>query len=175
MKHLLRFLDSVPEYLLASVAGALTLAQAVLAFLFHRPGQEAAQWAGWICLWTAGVFGVLPIITLRKKGDVPKGKGYVHTKTLVNSGIYGIVRHPQGGVAGLLINAGVILIARHWSTTALGAMSLALTYLDTFSQDRMCIGKFGEDYRRYMKRVPRVNFVAGLFRLLERAGRKEDL
>jgi len=173
MKRLWQSLHGMPPYLLSSIAGALTVAQAVLAFLFFDPGHEALQWAGWICLWSAGVFGVLPIITLGRRGGVPKGKGYVHTTALVDGGIYAIVRHPQGGVAGLLINLGVMLVARHWSTIVLGAISMALTYIDTFNQDRTCIDKFGEPYRRYMQRVPRVNFVAGVIRLLRRGKTKE--
>jgi hypothetical protein len=43
-----------------------------------NPGFETLQWAGWICLWIAGVIGVQRIITLRRKGRVPKGC-YVHT------------------------------------------------------------------------------------------------
>jgi hypothetical protein len=35
------------------------------------------------------------------------------------------------------------------------------------------ISKFGDDYGRYMHRVPRVNFVAGIFRLL-RHGKMDD-
>jgi protein-S-isoprenylcysteine O-methyltransferase Ste14 len=160
-------------YLLASIAGALTVAQIILAFFLYQPGLEALEWAGWICLWTAGVFGVLPIIMLRRKGGVPEGKSYVHTTVLVDSGIYAIVRHPQGGVAGLLMNLGIILIARHWLIIALGVVAMALTYIDTFKEDGHCVEKFGDEYRTYMQRVPRVNFVAGVIRLLRR-GKMEE-
>jgi protein-S-isoprenylcysteine O-methyltransferase Ste14 len=43
---------------------------------------------------------------------------------------------------------------------------MVLIYVDTFPADEACIEKFGEAYVRYMQRVPSVNFVAGLFRLL---------
>ena len=173
MRRFQEFLYGLQPYLLASIAGALTVVQIILAFLLFQPGMEVLQWAGWICLWTAGLFGVLPIITLRQKGGVSKGKSYVHTTVLVDSGVYAIVRHPQGGVAGLLINLGVMFITRHWSVITLGVVALALTYTDTFKEDRYCIDKFGDDYRRYMQRVPRVNFVAGVIRLLRRGKRKE--
>jgi hypothetical protein len=32
--------------------------------------------------------------------------------------------------------------------------------------DQSCIEKFGEDYERYMRRVPGVNFLLGIVRLL---------
>jgi protein-S-isoprenylcysteine O-methyltransferase Ste14 len=146
-----------------------------LAFLLRRPGSEALQWTGWICLWTSAIFGVLPIITFRRKGGVPKGESYMKTTLLVDSGIYAIVRHPQGGVAWLLINLGVMLVAQHWTSVILGVPSMVLAYMDTIKADQYCIEKFGDAYRRYMKRVPRVNFVSGIIRLLNnREGTKND-
>jgi protein-S-isoprenylcysteine O-methyltransferase Ste14 len=110
---------------------------------------------------------VLPIITFRRKGGVPKGESYIKTTALVDTGIYAIVRHPQGGTAWLLINLGVMLIAQHWTSVVLGLASMGLAYVDTFKADQGCIEKFGDAYRRYMEeRVPRVNFVAGIIRLL---------
>ena len=41
------------------------------------------------------VFGWLPVIEFRKKGRVRKGRSYIHTTKLVDTGIYSIVRHPQ--------------------------------------------------------------------------------
>lgn len=174
MKRFHVFLYSLRPYVLASISGALTLAQIVLAVLLYQPQSEILQWAGWICLWIAGLFGVLPIISLRRMGGVPRGKSYVHTTTLVDSGIYAVVRHPQGGVAGLLINLGLMLVVPHWLVIAPGLVALVLTYLDTFKADRDCVEKFGDDYKRYMLRVPRVNFVAGLIRLLQPGKREED-
>jgi protein-S-isoprenylcysteine O-methyltransferase Ste14 len=167
------FYDRLHPFLLSSIAGVLTVAQIVLAFFLHRPGSEAVTWAGWICLWTAGIFGTLPIITFRRKGGVPRGESYMKTTILVDSGIYAIVRHPQGGTAWLLINLGVLLVARHWSSVVLGLPSLLLVYADTFKADRYCIEKFGAAYEHYMERVPRVNFVVGIVRLVRRRTRGE--
>ena len=41
------------------------------------------------------IFGMLPTVEFRKKGGVKKGKSYIHTTKLVDTGIYSIVRHPQ--------------------------------------------------------------------------------
>lgn len=46
----------------------------------------------------------------------------------------------------------------------LGLASLGLVYVDAFKADQYCIEKFGDAYTRYMERVPRVNFLAGLMR-----------
>jgi len=155
-------------FLLASIASVLTVTQIVLAIFLHRPGLEPLKWAGWSILWISAIFGVLPIITLRRKGGVPTRESYMKTTILVDTGIYAIVRHPQGGVAWLLINLGVMLIAQHWSSVILGATSMLLVYSDTMKADQYCIEKFGDDYRRYMEEVPRVNFVAGIIWLLRR-------
>ena len=152
-------------------SGTLTVAQIVLAFLLHGPRSEVLEWVGWICLWTSSIFGVLPIITLRSKGGVAKGQSYIRTTVLVDSGIYAIARHPQGGTAWLLINLGVMLIAWHWTSMILGLVSMGLVYADTFKSDRYCIEKFGDTYKRYIQKVPRVNFLVGITRHLRRRRR----
>ncbi|MBL7063025.1 MAG: isoprenylcysteine carboxylmethyltransferase family protein [Anaerolineae bacterium] len=172
MRRFREFLYGLNPWLLSSIAGVLTVAQIVLAFFLHRPGFEALEWAGWICLWTSAIFGWLPIITFRRKGSVAKGQSYMKTTVLVDTGVYAIVRHPQGGTAWLLINLGVMLIAQHWTSVVLGLASLVLAYLDTFKADQCCIEKFGDAYRRYVERVPRVNFVAGIVRLVRRRIRR---
>ena len=166
MKRFQQFIYSLPPFLLVSIASVLTVAQIVLAFFLYQPGSEALEWAGWICLWTAGFFGVLPIITFRRKGGVLKGKSYIKTTVLVDTGIYAIVRHPQMGVSWMLICPGVMLIAKHWSSVVLGVLAMVLAYLDLMKADQRCIEKFGDEYERYMQKVPRVNFVAGIIRLV---------
>ena len=168
MKRFEEFLYSLHPYLLSSIASVLTVAQIILAFFFNQPGPEILEWAGWICLWTSAIFGMLPIITFRRKGGVAKGDSYMKTTTLVDTGIYAIVRHPQGSTAWLLINLGVMLIAQHWTSVVLGLVSMVLVYADTFKADQYCIEKFGDEYERYMQKVPRVNFVAGIIQLVWR-------
>jgi protein-S-isoprenylcysteine O-methyltransferase Ste14 len=171
MKRYQRFLYGLHPYLLSSIASALTVAQIALAFFLRRPRSEVIEWIGWICLWTAGIFGLLPVFVLRSKGGVAKGQSYIRTTVLVDSGIYAIVRHPQNGTAWLLINLGIALLAGHWSSWVLGLASMALVYADTFKADQGCIEKFGDRYKQYAHRVPRVNFLLGFIRLARREAR----
>jgi protein-S-isoprenylcysteine O-methyltransferase Ste14 len=90
----------------------------------------------------------------------------METTSLVRSGIYAIVRHPQGGTAGILLNLALPLIGQHWLLVVLAAVCTVLLYLDTFKSDEACIEKFGQEYVSYMEQVPRVNFLAGILRLL---------
>jgi protein-S-isoprenylcysteine O-methyltransferase Ste14 len=131
--------------------------------------------AGWV-IWALGtIFAIWPFFALRAGGKVPEGKSYMETTALVDTGIYAVVRHPQGGTAGLLFNVALALIGQHWLLVILAIVGMALIYLDTFNADENCIDKFGEEYERYMQRVPRVNFVSGLLRLLaHRRGRGAD-
>ena len=160
-------LYNLHPFFLSVIASVMTVAQILLALFLPRHGSEVLQWAGWICLWISGIFGILPIMTFRRKGGVPKGESYTKTTVLVDTGIYAIVRHPQNGTAWLLINLGVMLIACHWTSAVLGLVSMGLVYADNFKDDQYCIMKFGDAYKRYMEKVPRVNFVAGIFRRMQ--------
>jgi len=113
------------------------------------------------------IFGMLPTFTFRRKGGVKKGKSYIHTTKLVDMGIYSIVRHPQF-VAFILFSIAGMLLFQHWIVVLLGIPIIALTYVDLLNADKRLIKKFGDDYKRYMQRVPRANFVLGIFRLLRK-------
>ena len=107
------------------------------------------------------VFGWLPVFEFRKKGRVKKGKSYIYTTQLVDTGIYSIVRHPQyitfilWGIAGMLL-------FQHWIITLLGIPIIPLTYIDLIKADKDAIKKFGANYKAYMEKVPRANFLRGI-------------
>ena len=170
MKRWREFLYNLHPFLLSAIWVPLLIAQIILAFLLRRPGIEALRWAGWVAWWLSAILGWLPIFTFRSKGGVAKGDSFVKTTKLVTTGIYAIVRHPQMGAAGLLMCLGLMLITQHWVSIALGVPAMVLIYLDLLQADRRCIKKFGDAYRRYMARVPRVNFVLGIIKLLRHAG-----
>jgi protein-S-isoprenylcysteine O-methyltransferase Ste14 len=171
MKDWKSALDGLHPYLLAWIWSALLILQMILAFfVFRDPTIQAVRVAGWM-IWTLGtVFAIVPIFALRTRGDVPEGKSYMKTTALVDTGIYALVRHPQGGTAGILLSLALALIGQHWLLVVLAAVGMVLIYIDTFKADEACIVKFGQEYVRYMQRVPRVNFVAGILRLLVHPG-----
>ena len=114
------------------------------------------------------VFGGLPIVEFRRKGGVRKGKSYIHTTKLVDTGIYSIVRHPQYVTFILWAIAGMLLF-QHWIVVVLGIPVVPLTYVDLIKADKDAIEKFGDDYRAYMKKVPRANFALGIMRRLRKS------
>jgi len=120
------------------------------------------------------VFGMLPVAEFRKRGGVERGKSYIHTTKLVDTGIYSIVRHPQYVTFILWAIAGMLLF-QHWIIIILGIPIIPLTYIDLIRADKDSIEKFGDDYKAYMKKVPRANFLLGIIRLLQRRKRERKV
>jgi protein-S-isoprenylcysteine O-methyltransferase Ste14 len=152
------------------LSGALltvaVVGQVVLSFLLYNDaGNTTVRNIGWVILWISAVFGVFPIPTMRKWGEVPKGKSYMQTTALVDRGVYAIVRHPQY-LAGILLGIGMPLVAQHWAVGALAPIVVLVSYSGTFQEEKSCLDKFGAQYEAYRQRVPRVNFITGSARYI---------
>ena len=122
-----------------------------------------------ILFWTIGmVLVVYPFIYFKSKGNVDRGKSYVHTNKLITSGLYSIIRHVQytGGILSIFL--ATPFLYPHWIFVVLAIPGIWLTYLGTKREDELLIEKFGEEYRKYMERVPGVNLVAGIIRKIKR-------
>ncbi len=117
-------------------------------------------------IFSGWIFGMLPIVEFRKKGGVKKGKSYIQTTKLVDTGIYSIIRHPQFTTWILWAIAGMLLF-QHWIVILLGIPIIPLTYIDLLRADQRLIKKFGNDYKQYMQKVPRANFILGIIRYLQ--------
>jgi len=113
------------------------------------------------------VFGWLPVIEFRKKGQVKSGKSYIHTTQLVDTGIYSVVRHPQYVTFILWAIAGMLLF-QHWIVIFLGVPIFPFTYIDLINADKDAIEKFGDSYNKYMKKIPRANFLLGIIRKMKK-------
>lgn len=165
-------MKSTRAKILAVVLTLAAIGQIILTImLYNQSGSDTIRNVGWVILWISAVFGLLPIFTFRKFGSVPEGKGYTETTVLVDRGVYAIVRHPQY-LAGILIGIGLSLVAQHWVVAVLGAVMVVILYADTFEEERAMIEKFGGAYEIYRRRVPRLNFVLGIVRLLGRTGKE---
>jgi len=148
----------------------LIVLQIILSFFLYKPGLPVLKHIGWSTLAVSAVFGWLPILAFRKKGGVSKGKSYIQTTVLVDSGIYAVVRHPQY-LAGALINLALMLITQHGLIATIGVVAVVLNYFIALKADHELIEKFGDDYKRYIQKVPRMNFLVGLIRLVGRRNR----
>ncbi len=158
------------KYILSCIWGPLLVLQTILVLVFRRVNKaqiDVVVYAGLVIWVISLIMGWMPIFVFKKKGGVTKGKSYVHTTTLVKSGLYSIVRHPQY-TAGILFSLALILISQTWLITAIGAVVIPLLYWDILKADKYEVEKFGDEYKRYMKEVPRTNFILGLIRVLRR-------
>ena len=98
-----------------------------------------------------------------RKGRVRKGQSYIHTTELVDTGIYSVVRHPQH-VTFMLFAFSEMLLFQHWVVILLGVPIILLTYIDLIRSNKDAIEKFGDEYKAYMKKVPRANFLLCIIR-----------
>lgn len=123
-------------------------------------------------VWAFGMVLVMaPIVMFPRRGGVDRGKSFVHTTRLVDSGIYAIVRHPQytGGVLSIFVTT--LLWYPHWLFGVLGVVGGVVIYLSCVEEEKYLVQQFGDEYIAYMDRVPRMNVVLGVIRLLRRRAR----
>ena len=140
----------------------------ILVFVFYNYYKlDFLVYAGWVLL----VFSVVIILLaggeFRKKGGAPKGKSIVRTTVLVDSGVYAVIRHPQY-LGFMLFVLALVLMSQHWLSVISGVLGSALFYKDVLREEQMSVKKFGDYYEQYMERVPRMNFLIGILRLLRR-------
>lgn len=165
-KKYMSWIDVIPS----TITSLLCISQAILGiYLLSEISQiEIFAYSGVVLYVFSGVvFGMLPTFEFRKKGGVKKGKSYIHTTQLVDTGIYSVVRHPQFVTFILWAIAGMLLF-QHWIIILLGMPIIPLTYIDLFQADKRLIEKFGDDYKHYMHRIPRANFLLGIYRVLKK-------
>ncbi|MFX1516422.1 MAG: methyltransferase family protein, partial [Promethearchaeota archaeon] len=103
---------------------------------------------------------------LKKEGGMEEGKGFVTTK-LVDTGIYGFIRHPiYLSLAYLFV--GFALISQHPLSLIFGFTMTLCCYYFMIEEEELTIKKFGEEYLQYMKNVPRSNLLIGIWRIFRR-------
>ena len=110
--------------------------------------------AGYIILGIGVLFFVLSVFTLRIKG----------TGSIVNTRIYGVVRHPMY-LGAILMFFSHILLGQSWIVTISTIIGIACCYLLILSGDQKNVEKFGDKYILYMQSVPRINILLGFIRV----------
>lgn len=115
---------------------------------------------GWVIFGIGALFCTLSVFTLFRKG----------VSNIVDSRIYGIVRHPMylGAMAMFFSH---IFLGQSWVVVISTIVAVVCCYLIIQSEDQQNIEKFGDKYKRYMERVPRMNFLLGIIQLL-RSGKR---
>jgi len=156
-------------YYVASVL--LVSAYLLLWFIDNPAGIKELRYAGWIIFAVGLILIFLPMFVFRSKGKVKKGKDWTKTSVLVDIGIYSVVRHPLY-LGWLLMYLAIIFWSQHWLTAITGIPGMVCVYLISRQEDQRLVKKFGGDYKRYMRSVPRMNFLVGVIRLLRHSERE---
>ena len=150
------------------VWSVLLVSQIVLVILFYNWADLVVLlYIGWIIVAIGLFIGYLGVTALKRSGRVPKGRSFVHTTVIVDKGIYSVIRHPQY-LSWVFVSLGIILLPQHWVVAIVGIAAALAVYMQARQDDHSLIDKFGDDYKRYMQKVPRMNILAGVIRLLRR-------
>lgn len=129
-------------------------------------GLEIPFYAGFVVLALGIMFILSSLIYFSRRGKPARGRGLMYTTVLVESGTYAVVRHPQF-LGFLLLMSASILISQHWLAAIIGVPSMVWVYPRLLKKaEELLILRFGDDYKRYMQKVPRMNALAGIIRLL---------
>lgn len=133
-------------------------------------GSGAIGWLaaiGVVLALAAATILIIPVIQFKHIGGVAKGDIFANTTTVVDTGLYAIVRHPQF-TAGWVLAVAFALYSQRLVVIVLGLVAIAAFLVDFQRADVRNIEKFGEAYDEYMRRVPGWNPIAGLWRLSRR-------
>lgn len=131
-------------------------------------GAIVLVYLGWVVGLAGLVFFTLGTYELQKMGKSAEGKSFLLTTVLIDSGIYAVIRHPEY-LGSMLLVFGSILISQNWFIFVLGVLILLWFFIYVLpEEDKHLIDKFGDDYKRYMRKVPRINLLLGLIRLLRK-------
>ncbi|KQC12381.1 MAG: hypothetical protein APR63_11160 [Desulfuromonas sp. SDB] len=85
---------------------------------------------------------------------------------LIKTGIYRLVRHPMY-LGAIIMFSSHIFFGQHWIVFLSTSAGIICCYLIMISGDQRNLIKFGDDYKNYMKSVPRSNILLGIFKLVK--------
>jgi protein-S-isoprenylcysteine O-methyltransferase Ste14 len=166
-RHSLRWKPTPGDMILMSVEGISFLAQVVLCIPFYNSlNLNWILYLAWAILAVAMVLAWRARVAFQAEGGSREGESWLHTRTVVATGVYAVVRHPMY-LSFLLMSLSLVLLSQHWLNALLGAIVMGLLYNDMCREERSNLERFGDDYQRYMEHVPRMNIAAGTIRLLQ--------
>lgn len=146
----------------------LFIGQIVLCFIrFNYLEIRLMLYSGFILL-LIGLFGFgrMARRCLEKEAGAEERR-WIDSKKVVDTGIFGIVRHPVY-LGMMFIVVSLVLISQHWVSLILGVPSVIYLYYSMVAEERINVEKFGDDYSRYMEKVPRMNFLSGIIKTIRK-------
>lgn len=104
----------------------------------------------------SGILVIGSIISLKHRGK-PEGSDFTQTTTFIDKGLYGHIRQPM--TLGLAIwSVAFIFVFQSLPSVILCTISFFCFRMAAIKESEYNIRKFGDDYKKYMKKVPMWNF-----------------
>ena len=118
-----------------------------------------------------GLLGILLCIWVTRMHYKRGGLNHDETVILLKEGPYRVMRHSEGLVM-MLPTLLPIILSEYvpFSPLSVAAIIVMIVYIyyGVYLEEKLDIEKWGDEYRQYMKEVPRFNFIKGLWRLRKR-------
>jgi protein-S-isoprenylcysteine O-methyltransferase Ste14 len=124
------------------------------------PWPAGLSLAGWAVLCLSMALFPMAILSLHRGGRPTSG--WEHTTQLTTGGVHGLVRHPMQ-LSGILAACSAVLVKPTLAVLLASVVSMTCFALAARAEDRVNLAKFGEPYRIYLKRVPALNLLAGIW------------
>jgi len=171
--------DSSQITVLTMLVGGILCFITLIAKITHLPMLEPLTQLPAISFppiirYSAVIFILLSIIVmfhtafLRAKKGGCGWKGESETIMLVADGAYGIVRHPAHLCCVVILLSFTLILSEGVPFTILAVIGnilvFAAFYYSSIEEEELNILKWGDEYRQYMKEVPRFNFILGIWR-----------
>jgi len=134
-------------------------------FLCNSANSAELLYAGWMVL----AFGITFLLWSSKSRKKRREEGI----GLVESGVYAFVRHPEF-LGHILIIFALIIVSQHWISLIVGTILIVLLCLAMIEEEKRNIEKFGDAYKDYMKRIPRINLIAGIIKQIHSKRKNKD-
>ncbi len=113
---------------------------------------------GYILTGIGAFIYILSAITLHRNKD---------KESLISNGVYSIIRHPLFlGV--IIMFFSHIFLSQNWIIILNTIISIVCLYFICYIEEKENIEKFWKEYEKYIKKVPRFNFLTGIWRLIEK-------
>lgn len=165
-KEIVQSESSWKDYILSMIYGPLLITQFILVFFFYNFYHlDILAWIGWGFIIFFLLFGGLPKKEFKTKGEISEGKGFINTTKLVDTGVYSIIRHPLW-LCWVLLSISVTLMSQHWLMVTFAIPICGFVYGETYLLDKGLVKKFGEEYKEYKKKVPRMNLIFGFIKYI---------
>lgn len=142
-----------PLLMFHSLFTAIAMPKMDRADLWTIPGGDFVRWFGLVVFAAGVVLRIVPMLKLGKRfaSVVAVQEGHA----LETGGIYGLVRHPSYlGI--FLMDVGFAGVYRSWLAVALLPMVFWMFARRMAVEEKFMIEQFGESYRTYMARVPKL-------------------